>query len=68
MHDTNPGVRIDAVNELRATVESGKATADPRIARVLRDLSEHDSNNYIRLQAAAAVRQLSWARSSRAWR
>jgi hypothetical protein len=39
-------------------VESGKATADPRIARVLRDLSEHDSNNYIRLQAAAAIRNL----------
>jgi HEAT repeats len=58
MHDSNPGVRIEAVNELRATVESGKATADPRIARVLRDLSEHDSNNYIRLQAAAAVRNL----------
>ena len=58
MHDTNPGVRIEAVNELRATVEAGKATADPRIARVLRDLSEHDSNNYIRLQAAAAIRNL----------
>jgi hypothetical protein len=58
IHDSNPGVRIEAVNELRATVESGKATADPRIARVLRDLSEHDSNNYIRLQAAAAVRNL----------
>ena len=58
MHDSNPGVRIQAVNELRATVESGKATADPRIARVLRDLSEHDPNNYIRLQAAAAVRNL----------
>jgi hypothetical protein len=58
MHDSNPGVRIEAVSELRATVESGKATADPRIARVLRDLSEHDSNNYIRLQAAAAVRNL----------
>jgi hypothetical protein len=58
MHDTNPGVRIEAVNELRATVEAGKATAYPRIARVLRDLSEHDSNNYIRLQAAAAIRNL----------
>jgi len=58
MHDTNPGVRIEAVNELRATVEAGKATADPRIARVLRDLSEHDSNNYVRLQAAAAIRNL----------
>jgi hypothetical protein len=58
MHDTNPGVRIEAVNELSATVEAGKATADPRIARVLRDLSEHDSNNFIRLRAAAAIRNL----------
>ena len=58
LHDTNPGVRIEAVNELRATVEAGKATTDPRIARVLRDLSEHDSNNYIRLQAAAAIRNV----------
>jgi hypothetical protein len=57
-HDTNPGVRIEAVNELLATVQAGKATADPRIAQVLRDLSEHDSNNYIRLQAAAAIRNL----------
>ena len=57
-HDTNPGVRIEAVNDLKATVESGKATAYPRIAQVLRDLSEHDSNNYIRLQAAAAIRNL----------
>jgi hypothetical protein len=59
MHDNNPGVRIDAITELRDTLEAGNATADPRIARVLRDLSEHDSNNYIRLQAAAAVRHLS---------
>jgi hypothetical protein len=58
MHDSNPGVRVQAVNELTATVAGGKSNADPRIARVLRDLSEHDSNNYIRLQAAAAVRSL----------
>jgi HEAT repeats len=58
MHDTNPGVRVEAVNVLKAAVEARKATADPRIAHVLRDLSEHDSNNYIRLQAAAAIRNL----------
>ncbi len=59
VHDVNPGVRIEAVNELRATFESGNTAGDPRVARVLRDLSEHDPNNYIRLQAAAAVRQSS---------
>jgi HEAT repeat protein len=59
MHDSNPGVRNEAVDELRATVDAGNASGDPQIARVLRDLSERDPNNYIRLQAAAAVRQLS---------
>jgi len=58
MHDTNPGVRIEAMNDLTATLTAGKTTADPRIAQVLRDLSEHDSNNFIRLQAAAAIRNL----------
>jgi len=58
MHDANPGVRVEAVNELTNTIAAGKSNADPRIARVLRDLSEHDSNNFIRLQAAAAVRNL----------
>jgi hypothetical protein len=58
MHDTNPGVRVEAVNELSATLAAGKANADPRIARTLRDLSEHDPSNYIRLQASAAIRNL----------
>jgi hypothetical protein len=58
MHDTNPGVRVEAVNELTNTLAAGKSNVDPRIARVLRDLSEHDSNNFIRLQAAAAIRNL----------
>jgi hypothetical protein len=58
MHDAILGVRIEAMNELSTTVLAGKSNADPRIAQVLRDLSEHDSNNYIRLQAAAAVRNL----------
>jgi hypothetical protein len=59
LHDTNPGVRNEAVNEIRALVFSGNAGNDPHVAQVLRDLSEHDANNYIRLQAAAAVRLLS---------
>ena len=59
VHDVNLGVRSQAVDELRATFESGNTAGDPHVARVLRDLSEHDPNNYIRLQAAAAVRQAS---------
>ncbi|MGH9593892.1 MAG: HEAT repeat domain-containing protein, partial [Bryobacteraceae bacterium] len=58
MHDKNPGVRIEAVNELRATIEAGNFSGEPRVVKVMRDLSDHDPNNYIRLQASAAVRQL----------
>lgn len=57
-HDTFPGVRIEAVNELVAMIDAGNASGDPQMERVLRGLSQHDSNNYVRLQAAAAVRQL----------
>ena len=58
MHDANPGVRVEAVNELSNTLLTGKANIDPRIARVLRDLSEHDPSNFIRLKAAEATRNL----------
>jgi hypothetical protein len=58
--DDNSGVRISAVNllvnSLRADGESGPA--DPRILAVLRDRARNDSNNYVRLQSAAALREL----------
>jgi len=59
LHDTNPGIRNEAINEIRTIALSGNAGSDSRVAKVLRDLSEHDASSYIRLQAAAAVRQLS---------
>lgn len=59
LHDTNPGVRIEAVTEVRSMVLDGNAGNDPQVVQLLRDLSEHDANNFIRLQAAAAVRRLS---------
>ncbi len=59
LHDTNPGVRNEAIDVIRTLVFAGSAGNDPHVAQVLRDLSEHDANNYIRLQAAAAVRRLS---------
>lgn len=62
MHDKNPGVRIEAVNQLRATIDAGNFSGEPRIAKIMRELSDHDPNNYIRLQASAAVRQLGAAR------
>jgi len=58
VHDANPGVRIEAENDLLAVVGSRNGSADPQVVRVLRNLSEHDANNYVRLQAAAAIRQL----------
>jgi HEAT repeat protein len=58
--DDNSGVRVSAVNllvnSLRADGESGPA--DPRILAVLRDRARNDPNNYIRLQSAAALREL----------
>ena len=58
--DDNSGVRVSAinllVNSLRADGESG--VADPRILAVLRDRARNDPNNYVRLQSAAALREL----------
>jgi hypothetical protein len=59
VHDANPGVRIEAVNEIRDMIFAGNAGNDPQVVKVLRELSEHDANNFIRLQAATAVRRLS---------
>jgi anti-sigma factor RsiW len=59
-NDTNSGVRIEAINlllhALRADGQTG--SADPQILSVLRDRLRNDPNNYIRLQSAAALRQL----------
>lgn len=59
-NDSNSGVRVEAinllVNALRADGQSG--SADPQILSVLRDRLRNDPNNYIRLQSAAALRQL----------
>jgi anti-sigma factor RsiW len=59
-NDDNSGVRVSAINllinSLRA--ESGSGPADPRVLAVLRDRSRNDSNNYVRLQSAAALREL----------
>ena len=59
-NDDNSGVRVSAinllVNSLRADGESGPA--DPRILAVLRDRLRNDPNNYVRLQSAAALREL----------
>jgi hypothetical protein len=56
--DTNPGVRVEAINSLRDMAEKGQLAADSHIISVLRDRMQHDPNTYIRLQSAAAIRDL----------
>ncbi len=59
-NDSNSGVRVEAINlllnALRAEGSSG--AADPNVIAVLRDRLRNDPNNYIRMQSAAALRQL----------
>ena len=58
LHDDNPGVRVEAINALRSSAERAEGPADAELLKVLRDRMQHDSNSFIRLQSAAAVRQL----------
>jgi HEAT repeats/Putative zinc-finger len=58
MDDQNPGVRIEAINELRAMAAKGQVVSDDHMLSVLRDRMQKDPNTYIRLQSAAAVRDL----------
>ena len=61
MDDQNPGVRVEAVNSLRQMAENGEVASDGRVLDVLRDRMQHDPNTYIRLQSAAAIRDLGFA-------
>jgi hypothetical protein len=56
--DQNPGVRVEAVNSLRKMAEKGQVVSDSHVLAVLRDRMQHDPNTYIRLQSAAAIRDL----------
>lgn len=55
--DTNIGVRVEAINSLRMLSERGALLADPQAVTVLRDRMRTDSNNYIRMQSAAAIQR-----------
>jgi hypothetical protein len=59
-NDDNSGVRVEAINLLLNALraENSSGMADPKILAVLRDRRRNDPNNYIRLQSAAALRQL----------
>lgn len=56
--DQNPGVRVEAINSLREMAEKGQVVSDDHMLAVLRDRMQHDPNTYIRLQSAAAIRDL----------
>jgi hypothetical protein len=56
--DENPGVRVEAINTLREMAAEGKVTSDDRMLAVLRERVRKDPNTYIRLQSAAAIRDL----------
>ena len=58
--DSNSGVRIEAINLLVNSLrdQGGSGQADPQTLSVLRDRLRNDPNNDVRLQSAAALREL----------
>jgi hypothetical protein len=56
--DQNPGVRIEAVNALRNMAANGQMNSDDHTVDVLRERMQNDPNTYIRLQSAAAIRDI----------
>jgi len=56
--DQDSDIRVEAINSLRRMAQSGQIASDDGVLAVLRDRMDHDSNPYIRLQSAAAIREL----------
>jgi hypothetical protein len=60
--DDNPGVRVEAINLLsagaRALNGQGSSKSEDELVRVLRDHMERDPSNYVRMQSAAALRDI----------
>ncbi len=56
--DANPGLRVEAINALRVLADKDGPLNDRRVVEVLRDRMQKDPNNYVRMQSAAAFRQL----------
>jgi hypothetical protein len=59
-NDTNSGVRVSAINLLVTSLQTGSepGSVDSQTVSVLRDRLRNDPNNYVRLQSAAALRDL----------
>jgi len=60
LRDDNPGVRVEAINALRAMADRPALAGPPdaELLKVLRDRMKNDPNSYVRVQSAAAVREL----------
>ena len=56
--DQNPGVRVEAINALRNMAANGQMDSDDHMVDVLRERMQKDPNTYIRLQSAAAIRDI----------
>ncbi|MGH9713790.1 MAG: HEAT repeat domain-containing protein [Candidatus Acidiferrales bacterium] len=56
--DKNPGVRVEAINALRGMAAKGQVAPDAHMLAVLRERMHKDPNTYIRIQSAAAIRDL----------
>ena len=56
--DQNPGVRVEAINALREMAAKGQVETNGHMLAVLRDRMQKDPSTYIRLQSAAAIRDL----------
>jgi hypothetical protein len=56
--DQDSDIRLEAIDSLRRMARSGQIASDDGVLAVLRDRMDHDSNTYIRLQSAAAIRDL----------
>jgi HEAT repeats/Putative zinc-finger len=57
--DDNPGVRVEAINELRDLAAKGRVSSDDgHMMSVLRERMQKDPNTYIRLQSAQVIREL----------
>jgi len=56
--DQNPGVRVEAINALRGMAAKGQVEPDEHMLTVLRERMKKDPSTYIRIQSAAAIRDL----------
>ena len=59
-NDDSTSVRVEAINLLNNSLRGGSSSGavDPNLVAALRDRVRNDPNNYIRLQSASALRQL----------